>query len=410
MIMVRVEDYLDIAGDELIAEIYRKATPLNGMDVLHINSTYYGGGVAEMLKTLIPLLNDVGIDAGWRVLHGTPDFFSITKGLHNALQGEEGIDPTEEQEALYRHTNEDFSVYTHIIHDAVVIHDPQPLPLIKYYRKRQPWYWRCHIDLSSPDPRAWNIMKRYLLRYDRVILSNEKYRNDSLPVDQSLIYPAIDPLSTKNQDLSDDEVEAHLSNMGIPTDKPIISQISRFDKWKDPLGVIDVFKKIKKKIDCRLVLCGSMASDDPEGYMIYDEVKKKEMDELESGDLIIRANEKDLAINALQRVSSVVIQKSHREGFGLTATEALWKGTPVVCSDAGGLPIQVEDGVSGFVEKSSDNEAFAEKVIHLLKNPEKSREMGKRGKENVRGKFLVPRLVLDHMNLLMSGAKKNHNL
>lgn len=400
--MVRIEDYLDLVGDDVIAEIYRKATTLSGKSVVHINSTYYGGGVAEMLKTIVPLMNDVGIDAGWRVLHGTPDFFSLTKDFHNALQGQEEIDFNEDRLSLYRHTNEDFSVYTHLDHDWVVIHDPQPLPLIKYYRKKQPWLWRCHIDLSSPNQEIWNFIKRYILRYDRVILSNENFMNPALPVDQSLIYPAIDPLSTKNRELSDSEQDRLIGELDIPTDKPIISQISRFDKWKDPIGVIDVFKKVRKKEDCRLVLCGSMASDDPEGYKIYDEVKEAAGDLIDKGEILIRANETDLAINALQRFSSVVIQKSRREGFGLTVTEALWKETPVVCSDAGGLSVQVEDGYNGYVLDPDDNQGFADRVIHILRNEEKFKEMKRNARESVRKRFLVTRIMLDYMNLFNS--------
>ncbi len=400
--MVRIEDYLDLVGDDVIAEIYRKATTLSGKSVVHINSTYYGGGVAEMLKTIVPLMNDVGIDAGWRVLHGTPDFFSLTKDFHNALQGQEEIDFNEDRLSLYRHTNEDFSVYTHLDHDWVVIHDPQPLPLIKYYRKKQPWLWRCHIDLSSPNQEIWNFIKRYILRYDRVILSNENFMNPALPVDQSLIYPAIDPLSTKNRELSDSEQDRLIGELDIPTDKPIISQISRFDKWKDPIGVIDVFKKVRKKEDCRLVLCGSMASDDPEGYKIYDEVKEAAGDLIDKGEILIRANETDLAINALQRFSSVVIQKSRREGFGLTVTEALWKETPVVCSDAGGLSVQVEDGYNGYVLDPEDDQGFSDRVIHILRNEEKFKEMKRNARESVRKRFLVTRIMLDYMNLFNS--------
>lgn len=402
MKMVRIEHYIDLVGDDVIAEIYKKATPLSDKSVVHINSTYYGGGVAEILKTLVPLMNDVGINAGWRVLHGRPDFFSLTKDFHNALQGEEELDFDEERVSLYRHTNEDFSVYTHLDHDWIVIHDPQPLPLIKYYRKKQPWFWRCHIDLSGPDPMVWDIIKRYILRYDKVILSNEKYRNPALPVDQTLIYPAIDPLSTKNRPMEEDEVMSHMEDMEIPTDKPLITQVSRFDKWKDPLGVIEVFKKVREKEDCRLVLCGSMASDDPEGYKIYDEVKSACGKMEEKGDIIIKANETDVGINALQRASSVIVQKSLKEGFGLTVTEALWKSTPVVCSNVGGLSIQVKDGENGYVLDPRDDGGFVEKIVHILRNPEKQRKMEENAKETVRKKFLVTRLMIDYMNLFMN--------
>jgi trehalose synthase len=226
--------------------------------------------------------------------------------------------------------------------------------------------------------------------------------NPKLPVDQSLIYPAIDPLSTKNREMEEDECMNHIERMDIPMDKPIISQISRFDKWKDPIGVIDVFKKVRKKEDCRLVLCGSMASDDPEGYKIYDDVKEAAGDLIDKGEILIRANETDLAINALQRSSKVVVQKSIREGFGLTVTEALWKETPVVCSNAGGLSIQVEDGHNGYVLDAGDNQGFAERIIHIMRNGEKFQEMKKNARESVRKRFLVTRIMLDYMNLFNS--------
>ena len=398
--MVRVEDYMELMGDEVLAEIYQKATPLHGMDVVHINSTYYGGGVAEMLKTLVPLMNDLGIDAGWRVLHGTPDFFTITKGFHNSLQGEE-FDMTPERLDIYEKTNGDFSVYTHLDHDMVVIHDPQPLPLVKYYKKHQPWLWRCHIDLSDPHTGLWDYMKRFILRFDGVMISNQSYKNPNLPVNQMVIYPAIDPLSKKNKDMKDSEIDFHMDRMNIPRDKPIISQISRFDKWKDPVGVIDVFKKVKKRIDCRLVLCGSMASDDPEGYKIYDLVKKAGEKLIESGDVILQVNESEFGINSLQRASSVIIQKSIKEGFGLTATEALWKGNPVVASNIGGFPIQIDDGVHGYLLDPRDNDGFADAIVKILRNKKEAEEMGKAARENVREKFLVTRLLLDYMNIYM---------
>lgn len=407
--MVRVEDYIDIVGDNVIAEIYRKSTPLLAKDVVHINSTHYGGGVAEMLKTLVPLMNDIGIDAEWRVLHGSPDFFAITKNFHNALQGDKW-DLTSERKDLYKMTNQDYSIYTHLEHDYVIIHDPQPLSLIKFYRKKQPWYWRCHIDLSDPHKDLWDFLKRFVLRYDRVIISNQKYKNDKLPVDQNIIYPAIDPLSTKNMDLNDKEIDKHVQRMDLPLDKPLITQVSRFDKWKDPVGVIDVFKRVKEKVDCRLVLCGSMASDDPEGYRIYDDVKKAGGDLIDKGDLIIQVNEKDLSVNALQRVSSVVVQKSIKEGFGLTATEALWKGTPVVSSNVGGLSIQIQDGINGHTTEPMDNQGFADRIVKILRDKEHAEKISREGKETVRKKFLITRLLLDYLNLMIGDLDRSKNM
>jgi len=258
-----IEDYREIVGDEYIASIFKKARKLYGKHILHVNSTYQGGGVAEILVSLVPLLNNIGISTGWRILHGTPDFFTITKKIHNALQGEK-INLSKIKKILYRETVKDFSIYTHIHHDCVIIHDNQPLPLIEFYNKRQPWIWRCHVDLSAPQKELWDFLLPFILRYDKVIVSNKNCKRKGLPVEQKIIHPAIDPLSPKNKELSNNDIKKYLKKNNIPTDKPLITQISRFDKWKDPLGVVDIFKLVRKKVDCRLVLCGGMATDDPE--------------------------------------------------------------------------------------------------------------------------------------------------
>jgi len=399
--MNSLEDYREIVGDEVISAIYRKARKLYKRHILHINSTYQGGGVAEMLASLVPLMNDTGINTGWRILHGTPDFFTITKKFHNALQGEQ-INFTEMKKSLYVQANEDFSVYTHIDHDCVVIHDPQPLPLIKFYRKMQPWIWRCHIDLTNPNKELWKFLKKFILRYDMVIISSEKYRREDLPVEQRVIYPAIDPLSPKNIQIPDRVILKYLKKFGIPRDKPLIAQISRFDKWKDPEGVIEVFKLVKEKVDCRLVLCGSMATDDPEGWMIYEKIKRKAKSLVENKDVILMlsANENNIRVNVLQQSSAVIIQKSIREGFGLTVTEALWKGKPVVASNIGGIPLQIKDGESGFLVEPHDVEGFADRIVHILRNPSLAEKLGKNGKENIKEKFLITRLLSDYLDLL----------
>lgn len=395
----RLEDYRDIVGDEVIATVYKMARKLYGKHVVHINSTYQGGGVAEMLQTLVPLMNDAGIDAGWRILHGNPDFFTITKKFHNALQGEP-INFTLIKKQLYLQANEYFSEYTHIDHDCVIVHDPQPLPLIQFYRKSQPWIWRCHIDLSHPESHLWHYLKRFLLKYDRVIVSNKAYMKQDLPVTHHIIPPAIDPLTPKNVDLPNRVINKTLEKFNIPTDKPLITQISRFDKWKDPLGVLEVFKLVKEKIDCRLILCGSMATDDPEGIEIYQQVREKCKQYLRTLDLILLTVENDLLVNVLQTVSNVIIQKSIREGFGLTVTEALWKGTPVVASNVGGIPLQIQDGVSGFLFDPTDFKGIANQIVAILENPNLAKQVGENGKEYVRKRFLITRLLCDYLKLL----------
>ena len=400
--MENLENYRRIVGDEVIGAIHRKARNLYGKHILHINSTYQGGGVAEMLNSLVPLMNDVGIDAGWRILHGDPDFFAITKKFHNGLQGEP-MNFTERKKRLYYKANGNFSTYTHIDHDCLIIHDPQPLPLIEFHKKRQPWIWRCHVDLSNPDNKVWEFLTSFILRYDMVVLSNENYKKSGLPVEQRIIYPAIDPLSPKNMDISEKDISKYLRKFGVITDKPLITQISRFDKWKDPGGVIDVFKLVKEKVDCRLVLCGNIATDDPEGPEIYERIKKKSKGLIAQGDIILitdPASSNYMFVNALQRVSSVIIQKSIREGFGLTVTEALWKGTPVVASNVGGIPLQVIDGETGFLVQPHDTQGFVNRTTEILQDHVLAREMGEKAKEHVRKNFLVTRLLADHLDLL----------
>jgi len=397
--MRTLEDYHNIVGDKVITCIHKKARKLYQKHILHINSTYQGGGVAEILTSLVPLMNDIGIDTGWRIMQGNPDFFQITKKFHNALQGG-SINFTEMKKKLYLLANENFSVYTHINHDCVIIHDPQPLPQIKFYPKRQPWIWRCHADLSNPNGKLWGFLKNFILRYDLVVVSNKSYRQKDLPVEQKICYPAIDPLSHKNMELSQKDMTKTLRKFGIPTDKPLITQVSRFDRWKDPTGVIEVFKLVRKKVDCRLILCGSMAADDPEGWAIYERVHRKANDLIKTGDIILLTSESNILVNALQRVSKVVIQKSIREGFGLTVAEALWKQTPVVASNIGGIPLQIIDGENGFLLEPFDTRGYAERIVQILTDPALEQKMGKKGKEHVRKNFLITRLLSDYLTVL----------
>ena len=394
-----IDDYREIIGDKAFADLFKKAINLTTRNILNINSTAQGGGVAEILESLVILMNELGIYAGWRILHGNPDFFAITKKFHNAIQGS-SIHLSEIKKKLYLKANQNFSVFTHIDHDAVIIHDPQPLPLIRYYKKRQPWIWRCHIDLSNPHKQLWHYLEKYILRYDSVIISSENYRIDNFPIPQRVIAPAINPCSPKNIDLSPKEITKHCKKFNIPTDKPIITQVSRFDRLKDPSGVIKVFRKVKSKIDCRLVLCGSMAVDDPEGIKIYEQILNCTQKMIDKKDIIIFNVESDILVNVLQRISSVIIQKSIKEGFGLTVSEALWKETPVVASNVGGIPLQITDGKNGFLVEPLDCNGFADRIIYLLENPSIAEKIGKNGKEVVREKFLITRLLADYIDLL----------
>jgi trehalose synthase len=399
--MLRLEDFRHIVPDETLAEIYARARNLYGKHIVHLNATYQGGGVAEILYSLVMLMNDVGIEAGWRILHGSQEFFEITKSFHNALQGAK-LNLSERKKRIYRKVNEDFAKFTHLDHDCVIIHDPQPLALIRSYKKRQPWIWRCHIDLTSPHEDLWDFLKGFVLKYDQVVMSSEKYFKNDLPVDQRLMYPAINPLSPKNVAISDRAIQDQLAKADVPTDKPLITQVSRLDPWKDPEGVIDMFKIVKEKVDCRLVLCYNVASDDPEGLQMYKKVVRKANKMLETRDILLVVGNSEKLVNAIQTYSNVIIQKSTKEGFCLAVTEAMWKGTPVVASNVGGIPSQIEDGKCGYLLEPLDTEGFADRVVHVLKNPDEGRELGRRARETVREKFLITRLLSDYLDMLNS--------
>ncbi|MFX1273491.1 MAG: glycosyltransferase [Promethearchaeota archaeon] len=359
-----------------------------------MNSTLYGGGVVEILNDLVIMMNELGIDTEWHQIKGTPDFFTTTKIIHNALQGaRKGL--SKNRKMNYLEVNRRNSIYNHLEDtDCVIIHDPQPLPIIKYYNKRQPWIWRCHIDISKRNARVWRFLKNFVDDYDAMIVSMDKYKQ-IVDLPQHIIPPSINPFNDKNKELKEDEIEYYLQKYQIETDKPIISQISRFDNWKDPIGVVEAYKIIKKKYDCRLVLLGNMAQDDPEGQEIYGSLMTHVEDQ---EDITVSTAESSLLVNALQSFSKVVIQKSIREGFALTVSEALWKGTPVVGGNVGGIPLQIIDGKTGFLVNSV--EECAEKTLKILKDEDLAKQLGKAGKEHVKNNFLMTRHLEDYINLL----------
>jgi trehalose synthase len=398
--MKSLDDYLPIVGEKVIGNIYNKAHRLINKHTVHINSTGHGGGVAEILNNLVLLMNDIGIDTGWRVLLGPTDFFSVTKKFHNALQGD-SINLSVNKKNLYLDTNERFSKFTHLDHDCVIVHDPQPLPLIKFNRKKQPWIWRCHIDITKPNKEIWSYIKPLILRYDMMIISSKRFKKSDLPLDQRIIHPSIDPLSPKNMDIPEDTSSKIFKKFGIPTDKPLITQVSRFDPWKDPEGILAVFEIVKEQVDCRLVYCYNMAPDDPEGIRIYNKMEKRARKYLEKGDVLFVLGDNQILVNTLQRKSSVILQKSIREGFGLTVAEAQWKGTPVVASKIGGIPEQVINNKTGFLVNPNDIAGCAEKVVTLLKDKKLAKEMGRQGKEFIRDNFLITRHLADYLALLI---------
>lgn len=387
-----VEDYEPLVGAETIDRIRQKAARLKGIRVTHINSTFHGGGVAELLSSLTLLTNSVGIQTGWRMLHGSPDFFSITKKMHNALQGDD-INLTELKMEIYEDVIFENAVRNLLNHDFVVVHDPQPLPLINHYRKRGPWIWRCHIDLTKPHPELWKYLTQFIEHYDAVILSLPEYAQ-SLKTPQRFFLPAIDPFTITNRDLTEDKVEDRLNHYQIPTDLPLVVQVSRFDRWKDPEGVIEAFRRARREVDATLVLLGNVATDDPEGEAVYQSLKEHSDDRI-----IILAVQDTALVNALQRRAAVVLQKSLREGFGLTVTEAMWKGAAVIGGNVGGIRHQIQDGVNGFLVSSV--EEASRRIVQLIKDEPLRRTLGERARQTVRERFLLVRLLEQELDLFL---------
>ena len=390
---IKIEDYEPLIGAGNVERIFRKAEPLKDIHVTNINSTYYGGGVAQLLSSLTLLMNSLGIKTGWRAIHGPPDFFSITKKMHNALQGGE-IHLSERKMELYEEIVYENALRNHLDHDIIIVHDPQPLPLINHYRKKSPWVWRCHIDLSNPNQELWNYLKQFIEKYDAVIISSKEYAQE-IKIPQLVFMPAIDPFSIINRELSEVEISERLNHYNIPTDLPLVVQISRFDRWKDPEGVIEAFKLARKEVDCTLVLLGNVATDDPEGQEVYNSLLENREERI-----IIHSVQDSALVNALQRRAAVILQKSLREGFGLTVAEAMWKGTPVVGGNVGGIRYQIEDGVNGFLVSSI--EEAAQRTVRLIKDKELRAIMGRRAREVVRKKFLMTRYLEQYLDLFSS--------
>jgi len=394
----KLSDYEQIANAGSIAELTRLAEGLQGMSLLHVNSTLVGGGVAEMLHSLVPLFNDLGIDTRWEVIKGTPLFFKTTKNMHNALQGNH-VEIVEEMLERYREIGRRNGETMDLASDVVVIHDPQPLPLIDHRLSGcNRWIWRCHIDLSSPSKNIWAFLYDYIKRYDVVVLSMPEFAQ-YLPIPQDIIPPSIDPLSDKNKDLPEDRVTEVYEKHGIPQDKPIILQVSRFDPFKDPIGIIEACQLVRRDIECSLVFAGGIASDDPESCEVLARVEERANND---PDIYIVAPQAEPIpaeeVNALQRGADIIVQKSLREGFALTVTEAMWKAKPVVGANVGGIKLQVKDGITGFLVRSI--EETAERITFLLRNPDLAKEMGEVGKEQVRKNFLITRHLRDYLRLL----------
>lgn len=378
-------------GDLILLE--RLGEKLKGKSFLHINSTRAGGGVAEILQRMVPILVELGIDARWEVIEGDERFFDVTKKIHNAVQG----NPEKITEDMWRHhyeINKKNAERINLDADAVLIHDPQPSPLIEF-RKRGRWIWRCHIDVSHPVKEVCDYLLRYCRRYDAAVFSVAKFAR-AMGVDEFIIPPSIDPVSEKNREMSPDEINKTLDRFQIPADRPMLLQVSRFDRFKDPIGVIKAYRMVKKYNDCILVLAGSPATDDPEGEAVLKEVREFAADDPDIHILLLPPFS-DRDINALQRAATIVIQKSLKEGFGLTVSEAMWKGKPVIGGAAGGIPLQIIHGATGFLVHSVEGLAF--RIRQFLNNPEMVQRMGENGREHVRNNFLITRQIRDYLSV-----------
>ncbi len=395
---MKITDYEPIVGKNTIEELRLLGSKLSGKVVQNINSTFSGGGVAEILSRMVPLLTDLGVDARWNVIKGNPEFFQVTKMFHNALHGrKENI--SKQDFALFLETNRKNMLEMDLYGDILFIHDPQPAALIE--RKKQlgkKWIWRCHIDVSKPDQEVWRFLEQFVVQYDAAVFSAPAFSRP-LPIRQFLISPSIDPLSDKNKDLPQATIDATMETLGIPRDKPIITQVSRFDYMKDPVGVIRAFELVRKHIDATLVLVGGGAADDPEGEKVLAEVKERAGD---NPDIHIISGQArtDIEINALQRASTVIVQKSLKEGFALTVSEALWKAKPVVASAVGGIPLQVKHKLTGLLSHDVEGTAYA--LRQLLSKPEYARWLGENGKEHVRHNFLLTRHIRDYLLLFIT--------
>jgi trehalose synthase len=369
-----------------------------GKIIQNINSTFTGGGVAEILSRMMPLLGQLGVDARWNVITGNDAFFQVTKKFHNALHGrQEKI--TAEDFAIFQETTQKNLSDMELYGDILFIHDPQPVGLIA--RKKElgrKWIWRCHIDVSHPNEEIWNFLQPFIVQYNAAVFSAPSFSRE-LPIRQFLISPSIDPLSDKNRELSQEIIDSVLAKYSIPKDKPIITQVSRFDYLKDPVGVIQAFEMVRKSIDCRLVLAGGTATDDPESNKVLAEVKERAGNNPDIHALLIPPDS-NIEINALQRASTIIVQKSLREGFGLTVTEALWKAKPLVASAVGGIPLQVKNKFTGLLSYGIEGTAYA--IRQLLTNPEYAKWLGENGREHVRYNFLITRHIRDYLLLFLA--------
>lgn len=394
-----LEEYRDVAPKGTVEFIYRLADLVAGKSFLHVNDVRYGGGIAEILRRLMPIMGALGVNARWEVMAGDQEFFDIAKRFSNALQGQEE-QITDQMEQIYLKINQRNGRTLNLDADLVMIHDPQAAALIEH-RKGGTWMWRCHLDLGKPQQQSWGMLRRHIVRYDAAIFSLPGFAH-RLPIPKLLIYPSIDPLSEKNRELTRTETAQVLERLGIPKDKPILLQLARFERMKDPLGMIRTYQLVKKHHDCRLVLAGSGVAHNPEGEAVLSEVQEAKGRDSDIHILQLPP-EADIEINALQRAAAIVFQLSIKEGFGVAVSEAMWKGKPVIGSTAGGIPAQIADGVTGYTIHTIEGAAF--RARHLLNNPGHIQRMGGAAREHVRRNFFITRHLRDYLTLIKLFAK-----
>lgn len=402
-----LKNYAKIIGEKEIENIHALADRLAGKSVVHVSSTAFGGGVAEMLHRIVPLMKDVGLDAEWKVIRGKKEFFDVTKSFHNALQGME-TDLTADMKQTYLQYNKLNAGLLDLDYDYVVVHDPQPLAMIDYQpKKRGKWIWRCHIDLSQPNQMFWSFLEPILSNYSAYIFTAKEYVKSPLETKNvALITPSIDPLSDKSKPLPENQILSVLERYNVDPENPLLNQVARFDPWKDPLGVIDTYRKVMKKLpSLQLLLISSMATDDPEGWLYFERTARHAGEDPDIHLLTDLKGVGDLEVNAFQSASDVALLKSIREGFGLTVTESLWKEVPVVGGNVGGIPLQIIDGETGFLV--SNVEEAAEKTLYLLKHPEEAKKMGKKGREHVKENFLITKHLKKYLELFLSLTKSH---
>ena len=393
-------DYTHLVGKSLCQEITEMAEGLKGLRVLHLSATAFGGGVSEILYSIVPLMKDVGIEAEWQVIFGREEFFNATKLMHNALQGNP-LDLSPSEWRVYEDYNEMNAHQLEGGWDVVIVHDPQPAAIRRHVpEKARSWVWRCHIDLSAPHPPTIERLVPLIAEYEGSVFHLEQYVPDTLPRDGKvhIVPPAIDPLSPKNMALSPEDAAFVCDQFGVDVDRPLMCQVSRFDPWKDPLGVIDAYRVVTEQLpDTQLALVGSMATDDPEGWSYFNSTLEHAAGDPDIKILNNLNNVGAIEVNAFQSQADVVIQKSTREGFGLTVTEALWKARPFIGGDVGGIPLQIQDERTGFLVSSPED--CADRAIRVLTDPELGKRLGRAGKEYVRTHFLTPRLLRDWLRI-----------